>query len=578
MKKLKSFSLTLFVFCTLLPTFSSAQVYPVRNSYICQNQTHLTDFHKGPVISNGVDTAWVRRYNGPGNSADLARAIAVDGVGNVYVTGSSAGSGTSADYATIKYNSAGDTVWTRRCNGQGNSNDEASAIAVDDAGNVYVTGCSYDASTEFDYMTIKYNSAGDTVWTRRYNGPGNGIDLARAITVDAAYNVYTTGYSYDSSTSWDYTTIKYSSAGLEQWVRRYNGPGNDDDYAQSIAVDGLAYVYVTGSSAGSGTSADYATIKYNSAGDTVWVRRYNGPGNGHDQVNAMAIDGSGNIYVTGVSYDSSTGYDFATIKYNSAGDTVWVRRYNGPGNSGDWANAIAVDGSGNTHITGWSYNSSTGDDYVTLKCNSVGETLWVRRYNGPGNDADAAYAVAIDGSGSVYVTGESYDSGTGQDYATIMYNSTGVEQWVARYGGRGWDAASAIALDGRGNVYVTGFGYDSTTSHDYATIKYVQTGGIEENSPVRPSARSISISPLSNPTRKPVFLYNLPYGNSQATITIYDCLGNIVKTVQLSNSTSEGMFIWNKCDRAGKKISSGVYFVKIKSGTSSCTAKMLLLQ
>src|SRR3989304_8951188 len=138
------------------------------------------------------------------------------------------------------------------------------------------------------------------------------------------------------------------------WVRRYNGPGDSSDYASAITVDGSGNVYVTGYSTGSGTYYDYATIKYYSNGDTAWVRRYNGPGNGYDEAYAIAVDGSGNVYVTGQSIGSGTYNDYATIKYYSNGDTAWVRRYNGPGNVDDVAYAIAVDGSGCVYVTGWS--------------------------------------------------------------------------------------------------------------------------------------------------------------------------------------------------------------------------------
>jgi hypothetical protein len=84
-----------------------------------------------------------------------------------------------------------------------------------------------------------------------------------------------------------------------QWVSRYNGTGNGSDDARSIAVDDLGNVYVTGSSTGIGTGADCVTIKYNSNGDTVWVRRYNGPGNSTDVGRKIGVDNSGNIYVTG---------------------------------------------------------------------------------------------------------------------------------------------------------------------------------------------------------------------------------------------------------------------------------------
>ena len=148
--------------------------------------------------------------------------------------------------------------------------------------------------------------------------------------------------------------------------------------------------------------------------DTAWVRRYNGPLN-YDEASAMAVDGSGNVYVTGISRGDGTSEDYATIKYYPDGDTAWVRRYNGPSNLDDWASAIAVDGSGNIYVTGQSYWSGTDFDYdyATIKYYANGDTAWVRRYGGPGNLYDWAYAIAVDGSGNVYVTEESVGSGTG---------------------------------------------------------------------------------------------------------------------------------------------------------------------
>src|SRR3990170_2686494 len=255
----------------------------------------LVLFFALPLFAQSVDTAWVRLYNGLANNYDAASAIAVDGSGNVYVTGTSHASETALDYTTIKYGSNGDTAWVRRYDGPLSSYDQASAIIVDDSGNVYVTGGSWGTVTTTDYATIKYYPNGDTAWVRRYNGTGNSADEARALAVDDSGNVYVTGYSYGSGTFNDYATIKYYPNGNTAWVRRYNGSGNLNDEAYAIDVDSSGNVYVTGRSFGSGTSYDYATLKYYASGDTAWVRRYNGPGNSGDEARAIAVDGSGNV-------------------------------------------------------------------------------------------------------------------------------------------------------------------------------------------------------------------------------------------------------------------------------------------
>ena len=118
----------------------------------------------------------------------------------------------------------------------------------------------------------------------------------------------------------------------QDWVARYNGPCDSVDRAYAIAVDDAGFVYVTGWSIGSGTDYDYATVKYDLNGDTVWVRRYNGPGNGEDEETAMAVDDRGNVYVTGLSFVSAIDYDYATVKYDSAGVEQWVVWYDGLGN------------------------------------------------------------------------------------------------------------------------------------------------------------------------------------------------------------------------------------------------------
>ena len=577
---------------------------------------------------------WVKRYNGPGNGIDKAFAITLDEDGNVYVTGSSAGSGTGGDITTIKYDNDGDTKWVKRYNGPANGTDEATAIAVDDEGNVYVTGFSADIGTGSDYTTIKYDDDGDLEWVQRYNGAFNHEDVAKALALDNNGNVYVTGfitteegedgnptaivtikYNAAGNQQWlisyqgqphnegnvitldklgnvylagvsgprdldpvnDYVTIKYNAAGVQQWVsifegvgelgaqggdgatdlaldaagnvyitggiavqdtfsyatvkyntngvqqwvatfegpeakaigldadgniyitgisdkdygtikynaagaqlwvKRYNNQAGVSDRATDLAVDKHGNVHVTGSIVRENTGSDYTTYKYDTNGDRIWKKTYNGTSNGLDQANAMALDANGNVYVTGQSEGVGTGNDFATVKYDVNGNTQWVKRYNGPGNGFDQAADIAVDKNGNVYVTGMSVGIGTVSDYATIKYDKDGNTKWIRRFNGPISFIDDAVAIAVDKNGNVYVTGRSYASGISGDYATVKYDANGNELWVARYNGPGNfdDHPSAIAVDENGNVYVTGWSYGIGTGIDYATIKYSTTG------------------------------------------------------------------------------------------------------
>jgi hypothetical protein len=406
-----------------------------------------------------VDTAWVRTYNGPADSTDWALDLALDSSGNAYVTGISQ-NGSDYDYSTIKYYPNGDTAWVRRF--PGGSYDENCTVGVDEYGNIYVAGRILSGAYT-DYLTIKYYPDGDTAWVRTYNGPGNSSDLARGMGIDSSGNVYVTGYSVDSGTGADIATIKYYPNGDTAWVRRYNGPADQDDGPIALAVDESGNAYVTGVSSG-----DFVTIKYDTNGDTAWARTYNGTGNSSDWANAIAVDKSGNVYVTGPSVGIDC--DIATIKYFSDGDTAWVRRYNGPANAYDASVAIAADDSGNVFVAG----ATVGDGYdlATIKYYPNGDTAWVRTYDGPGTSFEEfALAVSVDGYGNSYVSG--YVSGAiGRDNVTIKYLPNGDTAWVRTLegtgGGQEW--LTEIALDHSGNVYVSA----GAISDDFVTIKYIQ--------------------------------------------------------------------------------------------------------
>jgi uncharacterized delta-60 repeat protein len=450
---------------------SSGNIHVAGTSYY----TSYADYVAIKYDNDGREL-WNRKFNGPSSDYDDATAIALDSQGNVFVTGVSTDSTTGTDFATVKYIPTIEE-WVARYNGPENGNDDTGDIAVDSAGNIYVTGYSLGTGTDLDYITVKYNSAGVEQWSSRYDGPANGQDRAYGIAVDSSGNVYVTGHSDGiGGTYADCATIKYNSAGVEQWVRRYNGPGSGFDGAYDIAVGSTGNVYVTGRSLGIGTSTDYFTIKYNSGGVEQWVARYNGLGNSSDTAYAIVLDSSENVYITGKCTGTDASDDYATVMYNSGGVEQWASEYSGPGNDEDIAHDIVVDMSGNVFVTGNSYGSGTLSDYATIKYNSSGVEQWVQRKNGEGNTSDMARAITLDASGNVYVTGR-----LSLDYGTIKYDTDGYEQWMVRYNGPNdmSDTGEGMILDSSGNIYVTGYSRVTATDYDFATIKY-DSGGNQQ--------------------------------------------------------------------------------------------------
>jgi len=511
------------------------------------------------MVMVAAGQTWVSRYNGSANDEDQALGLGCDDSGRMFVTGTSWATGTGNDVLTIAYGQSGESLWAQRFDGSAHSEDLARAIAVA-GGHVVVTGGTTNASVLTDFVTACYSVAGTQQWSETYDGAAAGNDHGMAVAIDSSGNTYAAGYMTGDTTGWNFAVLKYNSSGSRQWVGTYSTM--DEDYVAAVAVDAAGNVYAAGCSGSPYTlSWDYVTARYNAGtGDTLWVRRLNGTADEDDEIRAMAVDNGGNVIVTGGSTNSGTGVDYTTVKYSSTGDTMWVRRYNGTANGTDWAYAVTVDASNSVYVTGSSQDTATDMDYVTVKYDASGNQQWVARYDGPSHSFDEARAITVDASGNVYVTGGSTGSGTRTDYATVRYSAlTGNEAGVKRYDGPGdrIDQAVAVVLDGSGGVVVTGGSVGSGTGTDYATLRYGDVG-IEE------MTKSGGGRTNAGPTIVHGTL-NLQSAtcNLQSEIVLLDASGRKVATLQ------PGANDVSRC-------APGVYFVRQISGTETVARRVVL--
>jgi hypothetical protein len=383
-----------------------------------------------------------------GSSDDYGYGIAVDTSGNVYVTGQSyatwgspvrpyAGSG---DAFAAKLNNSGALQWHTFLGGS--VNDHGSGIAVDSSGNVYVTGDSYAtwgspvrpfAGGTFDAFAAKLNNSGALQWNTFLGG--SGTDEGNGIAVDASGNVYVAG---TSNATWgspvrpftefvyhpDAFAAKLNGSGALQWDTFLGGSA--EDHGLGIAVDTSGNVYVVGESNatwgspvrpfnGSGYYDAFAA-KLNGSGVLQWNTFVGGSSDDYGQ--GIAVDASGNVYVTGYSLASwgspvrfyAGGVDAFAAKLNGSGVLQW-NTFLGS-STYDWGNGIAVDTSGNVYVAG--YSSATwgspirpfgGGSYdaFAAKLNGSGALQW-NTFLGGSSD-DGGNGIVVDTSGNVYVTG-----------------------------------------------------------------------------------------------------------------------------------------------------------------------------
>ncbi len=521
-------------------------------------------------LNNNGAYQWAYNYK----SLCLPNSVKEDTKGNIYITGFGGFNQSMWDYITMKCDSSGNIKWIRTYNGPANETDQANDIELDNEGNVYVTGGSKGIGTDYDFATIKYDSSGNEQWVVRYNGPAFDSDIAGHISVDADGNVYVSGSSLGSNTSYDIATVKYNSLGQPQWAKRYNGTADGNDLSQGLEVDFSGNIFVAGTSDSTGSLYDYVTVKYNPSGNTEWVKRYNGPANDGDLVSSMSLDNSGNAYVTGWSFGNGTQSDYATVKYNTSGVEQWTARWDDFASSYDYANDIAVDVDENVYVTGISQGMGTDNDYTTVKYNSIGEQQWAVTYNGQTNGSDVAYHVALDYVGDIYVAGYSNNN---NEITTIKYNNDGVQEWEESYSIENYmSTPNDLLVDNSGNVIIAGYSSQAGQEWKWSIVKYKQPGfvplDVEEK--VNQPSEFVLYQNYPNPFNPSTNIkFDLPE-ESNITLKIYNVLGEKI-AVLLNETLKAGSHLvqWN----AGN-LSSGIYIYQlyVTGGVSEFTDSKIL--
>jgi hypothetical protein len=429
-----------------------------------------------PAQSQEPQRAWLQSYNGPANASDKIRALAVDHDGNVLVTGYSRSQDGTFEHATLKYSPTGQPLWTNRFSTPPNIYGLPHAIAADSNNNVFVTS----ESVSGDSVTLKYSPEGAALWTNYSSATDMALDRNGNVIIAGSFS--------------DYVIVKYSPMGVALWTNRYDGPAHYTEMLSAVAVDNEGNVFVTGFSAADGgyfpENAQFATIKYSTAGIPLWTNRFNIEGNNSNIPGAMVVDKSGALVISGSTRNNTTGNDYVTIKYSADGVALWTNRYDGVGSNHDYPTGMAVGSNGIVLVTGSSYDLAGFSHFATVAYSAIGGPIWTNRYDAPDGGYAYADSIALASREDAVLVAGVVNSGAGPfEYVTIGYSFVGVPMWTNRMSGSGKAlAAPKIAKAEEGpaaKLVATPDGYllagylGNSSQSDFMVAKYANLVALE---------------------------------------------------------------------------------------------------
>lgn len=423
-------------------TFACLRVY-TGTKWICSNET---PGNRAPNISPIITAGSTEFDNGESIKTDASGNIYVAGTftGTVNFGGISKSSAGQKDIFLAKYTKAGTLVWIQTAGGA--EDDIATGLDIDADGNIYVTG-SFSATASFDNNSLisagegdmyvaKYNNSGTLQWIRA--GGGIKYDGGYDVAVDNQGNVYVTGVftgnSYFSGIPQsgigviDAFICKYDSTGALLWIQTAGGT-NTDVFPNGVDTDANGNVFIAGNLLGTASfsgislstagSYDIFIAKYNSSGTIQWA--INDGGTKTDMAYDIAVDSDGNVYVTGrfantatfgnVTRQAATSINFYLLKYYNNGNFSWVKTSATEGS--DAGQDLTVDANNNIYVAGY-FNSvinlsglakpSVGnEDIFVARFNSEGGIQWIQSIGGI--DTDRPAGIAPGTNGNMYITG-----------------------------------------------------------------------------------------------------------------------------------------------------------------------------
>ena len=358
-------------FESILDECKNAYLDPAGNSYITGFTGDTNSVLKVVTIKIAPDgnILWHKIFLPPAYNQGFGLSITADNFGNIYTCGSVRRANGTNSIVILKYSTAGDLLGNTFFNINTTSNETPVSVCCDIRGNIYVLASSNAVGGVNDLLLLKYDPAFNLKWQNTFSGSAFGNDIPVKMILSPDNRLVVAAAVYNAPGGLDYAAYRFdtSSALIMQYF--YNGTGNNQDIPYDITCDSANNIFITGSSRNSDTlgSEDIFTMKIDPTSQLLWQKRYNGTGRGIDYGTAITVDNRGNVFVGGSTDKHDYHLQYALLKYNTFGDLEWLTEYSRIENSEDFVYTAIADNRGSVYITGISFDSLSDYDIATIK-------------------------------------------------------------------------------------------------------------------------------------------------------------------------------------------------------------------
>jgi cysteine-rich repeat protein len=371
------------------------------------------------------------------------------------------GNDVNADGCNRDCRISGQLVWQMTVGAGFGAVDQAFDVLPQPDGSAVVGGyLSVDDTGARDGWLASYGPAGEEQWVVALAGPGGGNDEIRAVAGDGSGTLYAAGYtSGPEGQGLDAWVARYDGKGGQQWAEVFNGPDSMTDVFDTMVVDGDGNLILGGYSQSAASSNDVFLRKVDPDGAVLWSRVFPGPNGGTDLVWDVDVSPAGHIYAAGYEQGpAGEGRNAWLAKYDTDGNEIWSRSFNGPESLDDQLIGLTVIDDDDVVVSGYENGAKYPWQAIVRRYDSLGMIVWTDRYPGATNEGAHAFGMTVDpDDGQLVMTGGEIIGGI-RHVLVRKYDGEGAERWTAVIpgGAEGPDYGRELRVAANGEVFVTG--------------------------------------------------------------------------------------------------------------------------